>query len=418
MPYNNEMNRDIARQLNTINERFATLYAYSPVDGRGGYEGGAAGVLFQTASASKRDGEDNMYNNQMNLPNVYHYGNDSEGMDGGNAFAKGTFRDTGFGESLGAGKATGEFDKDNIVGYGNGVVGAGMEGGTFWDTLGDIGNTALKFAPLLLALGKPTGGSHAEDIGKAFKETMEGAGISGGNFWNDFIKGIGDVADVAGKIVPVAMKVFGKGDVGEAQITPSGGKKRGRPKKCEGSGLKEDIKKATKFGADIITEMKTNPTEAKKKLEKIANTSVGDIISMTKKGGAILGNPDGYPRQGNSQRVAGRGRPKVSGKNGDLLAMASPDLANGTPPTAQLRGSYGGVKPTKEEKKMIRDVKKMMGKGEKILPGACRMEASGVSGGKGGRSKRAEIVKKIMKERGVKMIEASKIVKKEGLYKP
>ena len=394
MPYNNQMNRDIANHLNTINERFATLYAYSPVDGRGGYEGGAAGVLFQTASASKRDGEDNMYNNQMHLPNVYHYGNDSEGMAGGNAFAEGTFRDTGFGESLGAGKATGEFDKDNIVGYGNGVVGAGMEGGTFWDTLGDIGNTALKFAPLLLALGKPTGGSHGEDVGKAFKETMEGAGISGGNFWNDFIKGIGDVADVAGKIVPVAMKVFGKGDVGEAQITPNrdgAGKKRGRPK---GSGIKEDVKK-------YVEAVKDN------------------IAKKEKKGGAILGNPDGYPRQGNSQRLAGRG---MTGKNGDLLAMPSPDLANGTPPTAQLRGSYGGAKTklTKEEKKIIKEAKKMMGKGKKILPGVCRMEEKEEKkegGVKGGRSKRAEIVKEYMKNHGCKMIEASRKVKELGLYK-
>jgi hypothetical protein len=318
-----------------------------------------------------------MYNNKMNLPKVYYYGNDSEGMAGGNAFAEGTFRDTGYGEQLGAGKATGEFDKENIVGYGNAVVGGSMEGGTFWDTLGDIGNTALKFAPLLLALGKPTGGSHGENVGKAFKETMEGAGLSGGNFWNDFIKGIGDVADVAGKIVPVAMKVFGKGNVGEAQITPNrdgAGRKRGRPKK---------------------------------------------------EGGAILGNPDGYPRQGDSKRLAGRGKTEKTGKNGDLLAMPSPDLANGTPPNAQLRGSYGGVKPTKEEKKMIREVKKMMGKGErKILPGVVREmpeekekeEKEEKKGG--GRNKRAEIVKKIMKERGVKMIEASKIVKKEGLYKP
>ena len=40
------------------------------------------------------------------------------------------------------------------------------------------------------------------------------------------------------------------------------------------------------------------------------------------------------------------------------------------------------------------------------------------SGGakKGGRNARAEIVRKVMKERGVKMIEASKIVKAEGLY--
>jgi hypothetical protein len=34
-----------------------------------------------------------------------------------------------------------------------------------------------------------------------------------------------------------------------------------------------------------------------------------------------------------------------------------------------------------------------------------------------GRKTRAEIVKKITRERGVKMIEASKIVKAEGLYK-
>jgi hypothetical protein len=32
--------------------------------------------------------------------------------------------------------------------------------------------------------------------------------------------------------------------------------------------------------------------------------------------------------------------------------------------------------------------------------------------------KRAEIVKKIMKEKGLKMIEASKYVKEKGLYKP
>ena len=36
--------------------------------------------------------------------------------------------------------------------------------------------------------------------------------------------------------------------------------------------------------------------------------------------------------------------------------------------------------------------------------------------GKGGRAARADIVRKVMKERGVKMIEASKIVKAEGLY--
>lgn len=45
------------------------------------------------------------------------------------------------------------------------------------------------------------------------------------------------------------------------------------------------------------------------------------------------------------------------------------------------------------------------------------MKSSNMSGGKKKRvNKRADIVRKIMKERGVKMIEASKIVKAEGLY--
>jgi hypothetical protein len=48
---------------------------------------------------------------------------------------------------------------------------------------------------------------------------------------------------------------------------------------------------------------------------------------------------------------------------------------------------------------------------------ASYMAGQGRSGaGKGGRSKRAEIVKKIMKEKGLSMIEASKYVKQHNLY--
>jgi coproporphyrinogen III oxidase-like Fe-S oxidoreductase len=43
------------------------------------------------------------------------------------------------------------------------------------------------------------------------------------------------------------------------------------------------------------------------------------------------------------------------------------------------------------------------------------LEAIG-SGAKKGRSARAEIVKKVMKEKGMKMIEASKYVKAHNLY--
>ena len=57
--------------------------------------------------------------------------------------------------------------------------------------------------------------------------------------------------------------------------------------------------------------------------------------------------------------------------------------------------------------------------GTRYYGSACEGGASsgGAMSGGGARSARASIVKKIMKERGVKMIEASKIVKAEGLYK-
>ena len=62
------------------------------------------------------------------------------------------------------------------------------------------------------------------------------------------------------------------------------------------------------------------------------------------------------------------------------------------------------------------------GKKGKGQSGGAGYSAGGQSGGAGmsggdGRKKRAEIVRRIMKERGVKLIEASKIVKAEGLYK-
>jgi len=56
------------------------------------------------------------------------------------------------------------------------------------------------------------------------------------------------------------------------------------------------------------------------------------------------------------------------------------------------------------------------GKGMGNRPTKQNLPSSSFSGGAKKPNKRAEIVRKIMKERGVSMIEASKIVKNEGLY--
>jgi hypothetical protein len=56
--------------------------------------------------------------------------------------------------------------------------------------------------------------------------------------------------------------------------------------------------------------------------------------------------------------------------------------------------------------------------GKKVLQKGAEFVAKKITGGSsaGGRAKRAEIVKKVMKEKGLKMIEASKYVKQHGLY--
>ena len=407
MPYDNMYNRDIARDLNESNWRFATLFNYSPVDGRGvpyQMDGGSnAGVLFQLGNASKRDAEDNIVNDNVapNLPPVYYYGNSSEGMNGGSGFAEGSFRDTGMGSQLGV--ASGMYNKSGsgMDGCGNAVV-----GGNLWsdisDGFSDLGSDIGKAVDYVIGSGKPEK-EKAKMLGRllAHAMKMKGMGMSGGSWWDSLKSGI---SDVVGFVPDLILHGLGK-------------KKVGRPKK--------------------------------------------DI------GGAILGNPDPYPVQGNSQRLAGRGkiteaekkalqsvldkhtekrtrgRPKKVGgaligeKQGDLLAMPSVVLANGVPPSSQLRGSYGGAKPkkSKAEEAVMKAVSKKLGKnkvGGKNLSGMTdkRNEMSesvsddesikkGIiakSGGADGRKKRAELVKKIMKEKGLKMIAASKYIKDHKLY--
>ena len=75
---------------------------------------------------------------------------------------------------------------------------------------------------------------------------------------------------------------------------------------------------------------------------------------------------------------------------------------------AQMQSVIGGGKKTK----------KSGGAGHSGagMSGGAGHSGAGMSGGDG-RSKRAEIVKKVMKEKGMKMIEASKFVKENNLYK-
>jgi hypothetical protein len=407
MPYDNEYNRQIARDLGAINERFAKLHAYSPVDGRGGgySEGGSnAGVLFQIGNASKRDGEDNVYNNDLALPPVYYYGQDAEALEGGSGFGASTFRDTGFDRVIGAGAASGQF-----------TAGAHdlMNGGNLWT---DIGDGFSDLAGDAGKLGKYVFGGKKGDARMLGRQLAEAAKLHGGSWWDSIKEGVNDVVGLVPELLAAA-----------------------KPKR---------VRKAKLAGGDAAAAEVAAPASA-------AAAALAGGASDRIVGGAILGNPDPYPRKGNSARIAGRGRskkaaPVLQGPNGDLLAACPVVLPNGVPPTAQLRGSYGGKKPAAPSKAaVIAAVKaKLAGgaacvdspaivhvdveaapkkpkKGGKNLAGATApaapaAPAAALAGAGAGakRAARVAIVKRVMAERGCGMIEASKYVKANGLYKP
>ena len=427
MPYDNQYNRHIADELNQIDRRYATLYAYSPVDGRGSdysMGGSNAGVLFQMGNASKRDGEDNLYNEDLKLPPQYFYGNNAEAMmnqmSGGNGFAEGTFRDTGIGHQMGASSATGSYEK-----------GMGMSGGNLFTDIyhgfEDLGSDIGKATNYVFGSGKP---EHFRILGRMIGHHMKGKGMSGGSWWDSLKEG---VSDVVGFLPELAIHAIG-GD--HPAVEEVGGAILGNPDPYPRQGTSQRLAGRGKSSSGV----QPLATLGAGKISKKEMSAIKSIIK--KHGGA------------KDVEKKGRGRPKGSGKkqlisnNSDLLAMPAPvALANGVPPQSQLRGAYGGAMPepsAEVKKKVLKAVEKKIKtvldkhhpkKGGKNLSGMtdksakvegilAKMGSANLSGMtdkreemKGGdkRKLRAELVKKIMKERGVKMIQASKIIKDEKI---
>jgi hypothetical protein len=170
---------------------------------------------------------------------------------------------------------------------------------------------------------------------------------------------------------------------------------------------------APKSKADVVDALK--PLGAKKshtlkKLKEIAmsggysfNDFIGDVAHVAKEvgpdairmamGGAMI-PIQGAPPLGRNYHAFGAGRKKKASKQGginlkDVLDSAVPSIAN------LVKSADPAL--TDGARKLVSKVKSAVGAGR-------------------GRSARTAIVKKVMKDRGVSMIEASKIVKAEGLY--
>lgn len=111
----------------------------------------------------------------------------------------------------------------------------------------------------------------------------------------------------------------------------------------------------------------------------------------------VEGNPTAYGSYADAQKF-GAGRKRKSKKTGGLSLPKISDIMEVAKPVAKELGKVALDKGVDFFKK-------------KIEGGGSKKSSGG-----GGRAKRAEIVKKVMKEKGLKMIEASKYVKQHGMF--
>lgn len=203
---------------------------------------------------------------------------------------------------------------------------------------------------------------------KPYKCECEGKGYSGGSgFGPNTFMDTGYPLSGSGMSAGVKKYMKTVPDVGCGGLDNrviGGKKRRGRPSKMKGEGIISDV--LSSFGLGHPKKKRGRPAKM-----KVEGVPVLGALGMGKK----------------------RGRPS---KKGGMMMK--------------------GFDEFKEEFKPVL----YQGKGKKnsraLIPNE-QMHSSNMSGGKSKKvTKRAEVVKKVMKERGINMIQASKAVKAEGLY--
>jgi hypothetical protein len=112
---------------------------------------------------------------------------------------------------------------------------------------------------------------------------------------------------------------------------------------------------------------------------------------------------------------AGKKKRAPRKKKGTDLAEVIEETKGGKYSVGKFFKDVGKVGKKIVKNPIVKQVGKELLK-EGLKQGTKALIASASGAGKGGRSARAEIVKKVMKEKGLKMIEASKYVKAHGLY--
>jgi len=224
------------------------------------------------------------------------------------------------------------------------------------------------------------------------------------------IAGPAIASSVIGALASKGMeKVMGSGSAACAscEAAQEGGKKRrGRPKKG-GSILdrKFSINEVKDTGRQLLG--MGSILDEKFSINDIGRTGK-QLFGMGKKRGRPKGSK-GKMKGGLSLSGLAKGAVKgVGSLLGEVASVAKPVIKDvvvdvGKEALASYLTGKSGSKVPK--------------KGKGVMSGGMKGVGVMKGGAMDGRKRRAEIVKKVMKEKGLKMVEASKFVKEHGLYK-
>ena len=288
-----------------------------------------------------------------------------------------------------------------------GIDGA-VGGYSFNDFIGDVGSVGkavAPFAPLLMGLGhkKKRGGYSIQDFGR----DVGSVGKTLAPF-APLLLGLGHPAprkkmDIVSVLAPLGAKkshTFKKlHEIIAPYKTKTGGFSFGKLAKDLGHGISSvghavvNNPIVQEVGKDLL---KQGLNMGKDALLDYAKGKASGAGRRKKRGGGEGGAS--LESMVEMVRPMGMSVSKGKGKKGGKFSLGS------------IGKTLGSVGKSIVSNPIVKEV------GKDLLKEGIKTGISALTSGAGGRAKRAEIVKKVMREKGLSMIEASKFVKAHGLY--
>jgi hypothetical protein len=253
-------------------------------------------------------------------------------------------------------------------------MGRGITGGKKKNVLKDIGHIVNKSAKSVAKVAKKVWEDPAFQPVKSYGKQVAKEALS--NVVQQYV-----APQVEGN--PLGQLAVHYGQQKASEAIEGAGRKRGRPKKV---------------GAGISGGKKKNVL---KDISKVVNKSAKSVAKVAKK---VWEDPAFQP-------VKAQGKELAKEALSDIVQQYVAPQVEGNP-LGQLAVQYG----QKKASEAIEGAGRKRGRPKKVKAGAG-VSGGEISGGKGSRQKRGEIVKEIMKSKGLKLAQASKYVKEHGLYK-